>query len=352
MASFASPTPAPPSIARKQFPWTIAGVIAALVLGEAAIRPFGGPRVYPEVSIAEDRGSLRALERREYAEGIAVSHFSVGNERALGVPAPVGGPPLVLLGDSHVEALEVGDAEVMGTELQRLLNARIAGSGVLPPVVREYGRSSAGIATYLLVAPEIRTRIAPNWVVVTLVDNDFNDDMFSGTVRMVREPEGWHAEGRDPWLQVPPEAGSLRRRIGDAVVARSALLYRLGMRGVAVVHSWTSPVPPVTGLPPVDERAALAVSQLSDAYGGALRILFIADVGLDGTPATPAEEAVLRHCARLGVRCASTRDAMLELRRDSLEVSRGFYNTVPGIGHLNPAGHRATARAIADRLIP
>jgi hypothetical protein len=352
MPPFASRTPGPPATPPKQLAWTVAGVAAALVLGEVAIRPFGGARVYPEVSIAADRGSVRALERREYAEGIAVSHFSIGNERALGVPAPAGGGALVLLGDSHVEALEVGDDEVMGTHLQRLLNVSAEGSGALPPVVREYGRSSAGIATYILVEPEIRARIAPAWVVVTLVDNDFQDDMFSGAVRMVPAPEGWRAEGRDPWLQIPPGAETLPRRIGNAIVARSALLYRLGMRGVAVAHSWAPSAPPVAGLPSLDARVALALEEISSVYGNTLRVLFIADIGLNGTPATPAEEAVLRHCARLGLRCSSTREAMVELRRDSLQVSRGFFNTVPGVGHLNSVGHRATARTIADLLIP
>jgi hypothetical protein len=75
-------------------------------------------------------------------------------------------------------------------------------------------------------------------------------------------------------------------------------------------------------------------------------------VGIDGlAPESPAENAVLAACASLVLRCASTRAPMIQDRLDSVRLSRGFTNSVPGEGHLNTVGHTLAAETILRNLV-
>jgi hypothetical protein len=185
--------------------------------------------------------------------------------------------------------------------------------------------------------------------------NDLGPNLLTGGERLVRQPDGgWGA------LSSTPSTAGVFRRVSEPALHRSRLLYHLAKRaqeaGVPVIRArngWRDGVASIRpGGLPLAERARVAVAALRDAYGSRLRILFAADVGVNGLKEkSPAEEAILAACAETGVRCADTRERMIKDRLGSLRLSRGFMNSVPGAGHLNPTGHAIAAATILQDLV-
>src|SRR6185503_19100426 len=106
--------------------FSLLGVLAALAVAEAALRPWA--------SAWREKPYDQAAEVRQYYEGVAVAHYAADGERLTANPPLPDAPHLLILGDSHVEAMQVGDADTMGAILER--RARSAGR---PLNVHQYG---------------------------------------------------------------------------------------------------------------------------------------------------------------------------------------------------------------------
>jgi hypothetical protein len=302
--------------------------------------------------IGTDKVGAEVREVRRFTEGIAASHFTRARARLTGNPPITGTTTGVILGDSYVEAVQVPDGETMGAVLERSLRA--AGQGVN---VRQYGWPGVDVPQYVLVAPEVTRLWDPAWVVVVMTANDLGPDLLTGRVRLVKRPDGrWEAAADS----VPGRTGRIRR-IGETVLSESVLLYHLSKRiqeaglpltGAANAGRDGGPSSLQPGGLPLPQRALVALAALRDAYGDRLRVLFVSNVGLDGSKEkSPAEEAILAACATLNVRCANTRDLMTRDRIDSLRVSRGFINSQPGDGHINAVGHALAAETVLRNLL-
>jgi hypothetical protein len=302
--------------------------------------------------IAADKVGAEVREVRRFTEGIATSSFTRARARLTGNPPIAGTTTGVILGDSYVEAVQVPDRETMGAVLERSLRA--AGQSIN---VRQYGWPGVDIPQYVLVAPEVTRLWDPAWVVVVMTANDLGPDLLVGRVRLVKRADGRWGAAAD---SVAGRTGRLRR-IGEAVLAESVLLYHLSKRaqeaglpliGAANAGRDAGPSSMQPGGLPLPQRALVALAALRDAYGDGLRVLFVSNVGLDGwRQETPAEEAILAACTTLAVRCANTRALMTRDRLDSLRVSRGFINSLPGDGHINAVGHALAAETILRNLL-
>jgi len=64
---------------------------------------------------------------------------------------------------------------------------------------------------------------------------------------------------------------------------------------------------------------------------------------------TPAEVRLEAACLEAGIPYVSARDVLIRAR-DRFVLSRGFWNTTPGDGHLNETGHRLVAGALWQLL--
>jgi hypothetical protein len=333
-------------VGRRSLASTAGGALVAVALLAVGIVPWHSAEHPDRTPPARDVGRTPVHEIRQFDEGVATSHYSASGARLTGNAEIAGAPLLVVLGDSHVEAMQVRDSVTMGAVVERSARA-----SHVPVNVVQYGWGGAGWATYAAVAPLIETRLQPDAVVLMLSDND------------------WKPEGEDvSWLQAPPGA----RGTSGARAAAKELLLRVPLAAMSYrrireirsaakeTHAFDAAAPGPKGvevadtvLDPVSRDSVRSmILKLKATYGSRLGIVYMASVGVStGAVADPYETDLTTFCREHGIRCASTRPAMV-LERARGRASRGFPTGLPGIGHLNEHGHRITAGAIWQVMQP
>lgn len=326
-----------------QFIFTMLGGLAALVAAEVALRP--------RASAWLENPPTRAAptEVRQYYEGFGVAHYAADGERLTGDSPVAGAPHVLILGDSHVEAMQVSDDETMGAVVER--HARNASA---PLNVHQYGWSYSAAPTYAHAAPRLLERWQPAAVVVVLHTSDLVQ-AFQGPVRISTE----HSENGVP--KIIDEQGTSRTgwrySVGGPVLANSTLAYQLYISARMMEQAaWSDDdLPAGAGVRPSTPEAALAsVRVLKAAFGPRLLIVYdmylhglhTATVDDDGT----VERSLMQACAQEGVRCVSTRATLTHDRLTRTRFSRGFSNTPPGVGHWNQTGHELLGELIWQQV--
>ncbi|HUR37124.1 MAG TPA: hypothetical protein VM009_04855 [Terriglobales bacterium] len=313
-------------------------MVSALGVFELGLRPFA--------TAWREKPFNRPAEVRQYYEGVAVAHFGPEAQRLTGNDEVAGAPNILILGDSHVEALQVNDAETMGATLERL--ARAAGA---PANARQYGWSSAAAPTYAIVAPKLISRWQPERVVVVMTPGDFGQ-AFYGPERL-KIVTG----DRPEIIEEPaPVLSGWQKQFGAPVISRSVLAYHLYRSLVMMKEAAQSQgnLSTEEGTEPALALAASASIQvLKGAYGARLLIVYDpflyglhTDTADDGT----IEAAVLAACRQEAVECVTTREALTQDRLTHQRLSRGFSNRAPGTGHWNATGNSVVADVIWQRL--
>jgi hypothetical protein len=320
------------------------GVVGAAVAMEFVLRFFASAQGPPTPDIAADSLFGDTLVRRQLEEGVSLARFSVAGARLTGNASIPGAPTVVLLGDSYVVAASVPDRETMGSYLER--DAREAG---VPLNVRQYGWSGASPSRYLLEADTVIRRWNPADVVIALSDNDLDRNALYEASPRLRVA----SSGKLGILPAPPDPipGPPRRSVLRALFEERTwrLRWRRARAEAAksrVDHSADSARTERDLLPDSIQLALLpgaVVRALSAKFGPRLSLVYLAQLGVDdnATPST-IESQLLDACAKEHVRCATTRIGMLTARRSGI-ITHGFFNTTPGNGHLNPAGHALVA---------
>jgi hypothetical protein len=317
---------------------TVLGGAAALGVFELGLRPFA--------TAWREKPFTRPAEVRQYYEGMAVAHFGPDAQRLTGNAEVAAAPNILILGDSHVEALQVNDQQTMGAVLEGL-----ARSAKAPVNVRQYGWSSAAAPLYVVEAPKLLAQWQPSKVVIVMTPGDLAQ-AFYGPQRLKLL-----ADGKPELINEPqPAPAGWRNKIGPPVISRSVLAYHL-YRSVAMMRERAqapAEFVPSEVLEPGAEAAALAsVKILKAAYG--TRLLIVYDPFISGLHAEPAdtgemEAAMLTACRQEQVECVFTRDALTQDRITEQRFSRGFNNTSPGTGHWNATGHSIVANVIWESL--
>jgi lysophospholipase L1-like esterase len=329
---------------------SLAGVLLALLLMEGLVRqvyqrplahhPDFGPTIRP---------GARVVWR---IEGNGISHWTDHGVRGTEPVAP-GEAPLLVLGSSQTEALQVDDDEVYTAVVEAELRRR-----GLAARVRNAGRSGASAADYAAWAPVYRRLFAPRHVVIQLAPADLGEDAWGGPGgRFERRAGGTLAATPRPVARPAPWRETLA-----PLVNRSMLLvygaYRFAEFRAAQAaqpplfsagESRPAPVPAPTPAFPVEEELDL----LQARFDGRVSFVFTPDVagepGASAQPAGDAERRFQEWCRARGARCANARpafEALLAAGRSPF----GFANTRFGQGHLNREGHRAVAEALLGAL--
>jgi hypothetical protein len=316
------------------------GIVGAVLAMELGLRLFASAQGPPTPNIEVDSLFADTLVRRQLEEGVSLARFSVAGARLTGNASIAGAPTVVLLGDSYVVAAAVVDEQTMGSYLER--NARAAGVSLN---VRQYGWMGASPSRYLLEADTVVRRWNPTDVVIALSDNDLDRNALYEASPRLRV----HSSGELEILSAPPDAspGPPRRSVLRALLAERTWKLEWRRARAAAVASRAEPVADSThaeaGLLPDSLQLAMlpkaVVRALAATFGPRLSLVYLAALGVDdgGTPTT-IESQFVDACEKEHVRCLTTRPAMLAARRSGIIV-HGFFNTTPGNGHLNAAGH-------------
>lgn len=327
----------------------MSGVIAGLAVLEVGLRPLATADLPPLAQPSADSLGAPIVTSRQLEEGIAESHFSAAGARLTGNPTIAGAPLIVILGDSHVVAREITDAETMGSWVERL--ARDDRHFVN---VRQYGWRGASPPQYLMVAWDVMERWHPEQVVVVLDGDDLGPDPLNRRFPRMRI-------GKNDAVQLvrgpreDPVGAAAHHRFTLATLARIRW-QRVVERAPKDLRPWLSvPVEANGPTPPAALIAAVPrveVKALARAFGPRLLIVYTADVrATGGEKADPGEERLLTACAERHVRCVSMRPIMLAARRAGFVV-RGFSTTTLGVGHMNAMGHELVGREIWRELRP
>lgn len=321
---------------------TTAGILAVLLAGEFAIRALAlsrrrDVRIVPELGAVSPAGATV----RWGAEGRGVTHYVGDGEIATPFS---GGRTVIVLGDSHTEALQVDDREKYVSVAETILQGRGAAVDL-----RNFGRSGMSMADYVWLVPVMRRRFQPAALVIQIDEHDFDFHAFDRKARnhfVVRSPERIELVHADEGPLAPAPVPS-RLRLWDRLTRMSALLdyaryrYDLGRDRSAGAPAARPP----------DKEAALPVrpqAQLLREAAGDTPVILLR---LPYAPYLPAETDPTFRELRKDLPWRFLDPAAELLRsREAGRDPRTFYNTPMGGGHLNADGHAIVARMLADEL--
>jgi hypothetical protein len=298
----------------------LVGLVLALLSVEAVARHY---------AYSPTAASVKRWNR----EGNAVSHWRDGIRLPVATDAQ---ERVLVVGDSFTAGVHVADDQTFSAVTERLLRERGRRVSVL-----NAGRPGANLADHAYSGPTLAEREHASWTLVVINDEDLGSSSWAKSAT--------HFLWRDGKLAVsaPPEARGARRqalatlRTGSALF-QNARLQANGLRQMA--NDWH----PFRAVPsrsaPRPERSYPIAEELDftrSAFQG--RVSFI-HLGLE--PATtPTEARFLAACARLQLRCLTTRQELNAVRSRGAPP-RGFPNSGWDVGHLNPLGHEAVAQAL------
>jgi len=248
-------------------------------------------------------------------------------------------PALVVLGDSHTEALQVGDDDVYSGHLERALGGSLQ--------VLDLGRSGSSAADYVALADKYKQLFHPRWTIVTLKDEDF-EGVERGSYRFARVG-GTLTTVPTVSSQMDPRLEPLRRHLAlySFAVYRYHLLVAAAQSEPKMFFSGEPILPPTPPAPLSNPREILAA--LARAYDGRVTFVYLSrpQPTRDGPP--PIERAFDAACAELAASCVNPRGPF-QVLVDNGTPPYGFANSTPNSGHLNEAGHAVLADRLAEEL--
>jgi GDSL-like Lipase/Acylhydrolase family len=320
---------------------SILGVLLALAAMEALVRLLADD--HPSYDPVYGWSYRSQTVVRRIGEGSAVSHWDADGVR-VGPPAPAGAAPVLAIGDSFTEAMQVDDDETFTAVAQRALNRE-----GIPMRLINAGRGSSSPADYVARAGLDLARFRPRWIVIQLNEGDLEGDAFDvGKTHFVRGPGGLQPE------TVPPRRARFPHPLGDRSALANFLVakaggYRSGARMPPLFRA-ADLGPYEASLPDSAKRrwpAEAILDRMRTAYGN--RVTYFYLPGFTREP-SQAERQFAGWCRDQNVSCIDFRDAFSPFRLAG-HAPFGFANSGHfATGHLNPAGHAAAGRLLAAEL--
>jgi lysophospholipase L1-like esterase len=265
------------------------------------------------------------------------------------VPKQPGEFRILVLGDSQTEGNQVADSETYCSQLQRLLQSRTNRT----IHVINAGRSNASPAYYIHLAKYYNTLLSPDIVVIQLDESDYTKDIFNpenyfyvsasnGHFQTIEDFDQRRVTGGQGRLAVLKRLSTsllARRRWGQAVASKT--------EKVSVPHSINQP-----NHSTIDSFQSIidwTLMRFQQNYAKPV-VLYLPDLDynhIGGSPSrieTELENAALKH----GLPLINMRDDFIKEYRATRQPLHGFFNTMPGTGHMNGRGHRLAAQRLTE----
>ncbi len=275
------------------------------------------------------------------------------NDAEVGV-VPPGRRRVLVLGNSFTEALQV-PASANFTSVLESLETDLD--------VVNAARSAMGPAHYPILAGRHAPPLAPDVILVAVGAGDV-DHVMGPTTAVSRRP----GAAIDAVRPVAEGKDALKASF-EPLLARSALATYLMRRYKQAILDWADAARGLTGQPAVAASPAQAGAQhdLGDAtariawvlrdLAAHARVVVVDIPELDyrprraAVPAAPAVTGVYRRaCEASGARYVDAGAELVAAYERTGHPGHGFHDVQLGFGHLNEAGHRAVARALAPAL--
>lgn len=356
------------------------GFTAAIALWEGILRltveSSRGIYNHPALGIIDSPGSM--LHTKEGFNRTTLN--SLGMRAAEPTPKPAGEYRILMLGDSFTRADEVSDglsfSDRLQTKLDPTYSAQTKTKTFTDPANRQTlekvqvinaGKPSASPAGYLYAADFHRQTFAPDSTVIQLTEHDFTLDMnneYSEFYLQKQVDQGsYEIKRNEAFGSADPLA---QKVMGVVPQARSLLqmsVLRIGGRNLNAALSPADPQAvqeiPLSPTADADAQAEDAemirwtVQQLNQQFPN-LVILFIPAMNyqdaaeVSSVPRNAAlEDALTTATTEQGVPLINMRADFLAHYRTHHTHLKGFSNTTPGEGHLNPTGHTLVAQRLA-----
>lgn len=284
-----------------------------------------------------------ATATHRLGEGFGVSHWD-GRGIRLSPHSCSNCTRVLVIGDSYTEALQVNDDQTYASVAETIL------AGPKPVRLLNAGVAGASPADYTVQAAHYRKWIQPAWVVVQLNADDLGSDAFVPDKVHFRQ----NGDGLTLVVPTPYSYGRITQTLAF-IRERSALvnyavarldIARQGPKGPrwfrAESESKVRAVPEAPQSYPLEHELGL----MRASYGNRITFLFLP---LFDKPVENEELRFDRYCRATHQSCVNFRASFEEFQRTGT-APYGFPNSGFGGGHLNPAGHVAVARLLANEL--
>lgn len=302
-------------------------------------------------------------------EGFSISKFNSFGLRDKEISSKQNGEYRILsLGDSFTEALHVGEAKTYSKRLEALLfglySNKYAKDNIRFSVINA-GRSGDCPADYLNAAAFYNQKINPDFVIISLNDKDFSDDVFSKN-RFVyisknesKSESGFALKVNKDFVSINP----IKQKFPQLAFLADLSSLRLAAEGLQVIFNSFKPAfasGEAHGKAEKNSKNDTAkdssykdvvdwsIKNLKEKYKN-IAILYIPDIDYEklSLELTPIEVSIKKSAAKYGVPFVDMKKDFIDHYKQTKEFSSGFGNTTPGTGHINELGHDLTAHRLA-----
>jgi len=277
-------------------------------------------------------------------EGFGVTCYGNANE----VQTPFdSGLPVVVLGDSYTEAVQVDNAEKYASLTEVALRERGWDVNLI-----NLGDSNRTIADFVYMAPEIMARYAPEIVVIQTNQSGLFDSLNPNR-------DNYFASHADGELKVIHRDRKEKPLLVQNIIHASGLLTLTAVRWDQTTEALTARnAPPEAPARAQSEQLAQEIAQLVAAYPNSQIVILI----IPGVPIlfpdkinpgweNPNDMEVLSILAQTEkISVVYPAPAFRELYKKYGLFPRGFFNSAPNYGHLNRYGHLAVAETLTTAL--
>ncbi|MGC1307192.1 MAG: SGNH/GDSL hydrolase family protein [Phormidesmis sp.] len=349
----------------------ITGFILALVAWEGilrlAVESSQGAFEHPALGKIEKAGAK--VHTREGFSRLRLN--SLGMRAAEPQPKVAGEYRILLLGDSYTRADEVSDGLNFSDRLQALFDQSPQIPNRPKVSVINAGKPGASPASYLYAANFHNQTFAPDSTVIQLTDHDFTMDMNNPISEFYAERTGddqsFVVRRNQAFGSSDPLAQAIAKHAPAFQPLTQLSVLRVGGRNL---HAMLSPAAKESAeATPIGTDAEAAAELAIEAEDAALAswtvkalkqefdnvvLVFIPSMSYQDAGKTSSvprnaalESALAAAAAEAGLPFLNMRTDFLAHYRTEGTSVRGFSNTVPGQGHLNPTGHRLVAQRLA-----